>query len=292
MQTSRFRLALTTLVLLALAGLIGCTQLGATSSGESPEVGRAGDGAAPQATSAPTESGPTEAGRSIVRTGALSLRGDDLTGLAERLRQLAERLGGFVASEQIRSGDDTRSASARIEFSVPAESMDAFMTEAATYAELVTRTVTATDVTDAVVDVEARIRTLRESIERIRTLMERAGSIADIARVESELTERQSELEALLARQKALADAVDRAPVTVTLVRPGQGTDPDNPLLVGLQRAWQALQQSITLLLTLVGGLLPFALVLGLIAWPVLRHLRRKTSAPTPPAQTKPDHED
>lgn len=274
MNSSRLRKSFVTGLVLLLAGLVGCSQFSA-SSGSAPEVGRAGDGAVPQATTAPTQDPTTSADRSIVRTGALTLRGNDVTGLADRLRQLAERLGGFVASEHVRTTADSGASSSKIVFSVPAGSMDAFMAEAATYAELVTRSVTATDVTAQVVDVEARIRTLRESIERIRKLMDKAGSISDIARVEAELTNRQAELESLLAQQKALTNAVERAPITVSLVRPGQVTS-DNPLLTGLARSWDALQQSIVVLLTLIGGLLPFLLVFGLILWPFFNRLRKR----------------
>lgn len=274
MNSSRLRKSFVTGLVLLLAGLVGCSQFSA-SSGSAPEVGRAGDGAVPQATTAPTQDPTTSADRSIVRTGALTLRGNDVTGLADRLRQLAERLGGFVASEHVRTTADSGASSSKIVFSVPAGSMDAFMAEAATYAELVTRSVTATDVTAQVVDVEARIRTLRESIERIRKLMDKAGSISDIARVEAELTNRQAELESLLAQQKALTNAVERAPITVSLVRPGQVTS-DNPLLTGLARSWDALQQSIVVLLTLIGGLLPFLLVFGLILWPFFNRLRKQ----------------
>ena len=275
MNSSRLRKSLVTGLVLLLAGLVGCSQF-AASSGSAPEMGRVGDGAVPQATTVPTGAEPDTGGdRSIVRTGALTLRGDDVTALADRLRQLAERLGGFVASEHVRTTADSGASSSKIVFSVPADSMDAFMAEAGTYAELVTRSVTATDVTAQVVDVEARIRTLRESIERIRKLMDKAGSISDIARVEAELTNRQAELESLLAQQKALTNAVDRAPITVSLVRPGQVTS-DNPLLTGLARSWDALQQSIVVLLTLIGGLLPFLLVFGLILWPFFNRLRKR----------------
>lgn len=275
MNSSRLRKSLVTGLVLLLAGLVGCSQF-AASSGSDPEVARAGDGAVPQATTVPTGAEPDTGGdRSIVRTGELTLRGDDVTGLADRLRQLAESLDGFVASERVRTDGDGGQASSRIVFSVPADNLDAFLAEAATYAELVTRSVTATDVTAKVVDVEARIKTLRESIERIRKLMDKAGSIAEIAAVEAELTSRQSELESLLAQQKALTNAVERAPVTVTLVRPGQA-DPDNPLLTGLDRVWSALQQSIVALLTLLGALLPFVVVLGLILWPFFTRLRKR----------------
>ncbi len=178
-------------------------------------------------------------------------------------------------------------ATSRIVFSVPAASMERFMAEAAKLGELVTRSVTARDVTEQVVDVEARIRTLRDSISRVRALMDKAGSITEIARVEEELTNRQSELESLLARQKALKNQVERAPVTVTLLRPGQA-DPQNPFLTGLIRGWEALQNSIAVLLTVLGGVLPFALIGAAIAWPLLRRYRRRTATPTSAAD-RPD---
>jgi uncharacterized protein DUF4349 len=283
MSSSRFRLWLPAVLLSGVVGLVGCTQFqssvgSAPADGGAPEVGRAGDGAVPAATAAP-DAGPT-AERQIVRTGALSLRCDDLTVAADRLRVVAESMDGFVSSESIRVTGDSAEATSRIVVSVPAASMERFMAEAAKLGELVTRSVTARDVTEQVVDVEARIRTLRDSISRVRALMDKAGSITEIARVEEELTNRQSELESLLARQKALKNQVERAPVTVTLLRPGQA-DPQNPFLTGLIRGWEALQNSIAVLLTVLGGVLPFALIGAAIAWPLLRRYRRRTATPT-----------
>ena len=280
-HTARFRLWLPAVLLSGVVGLAGCAQL-SSSSGGAPDVARA-DGAAPAATAAP-EAAPTPERqtpeRQIARTGALSLRCDDLTVTAERLRQLAESMDGFVSSESIRVSGDSTDATSRIVVSVPTASMERFMAEAAAFGELVTRSVTARDVTEQVVDVEARIKTLRESIGRIRALMARAGSITEIARVEEELTSRQAELESLLATQKSLKNQVERAPVTVTLLRPGQA-DQTNPLLTGLARGWEALQNSVAVLLTVVGGVLPFALLGAAIGWPVVHRVRRRRQSRT-----------
>lgn len=273
-RPSRFRLWLPALVLSSAIGLAGCTMSGSASA---PEGGRAADGAVPAATTAPSEAGPT-AEPQIARTGALSLRCTDLAATAEQLRQLAESMGGFVSSESIWASGSASGGNSRIVFSIPTDAMDRFMTESAKLGELVTRSVSARDVTDQVVDVDARVRTLRDSIQRIQALMAKAGSITEIAKVEEELTRRQSELESLLATQKALKNQVERAPVTVTLLTPHQA-DPDNPFLTGLARGWEALQNSIAVLLTLLGGILPFALIGAAIGWPVARRIRRRRAA-------------
>lgn len=251
--------------------LAGCT---AASGGGTAGIQPASDSRElPQATAAPEEGGPV-AERQVVRTGSLTVRTADVQQAAAQLRALAEANNGFVSSEQLSLGDGT-SGTVRIVLSVPSDSLARVMDEAAKVGELVTRSVTAKDVTEQVADVDARIRTLRESIERIRALMKKAGSIADIAQVEGELTRRQSDLESLLATQKALKNQVERAPITIMLIKPGQ-VDPQNPFMTGLVRGWEALQNSIAVLLTMIGGLLPFALVAGAIAWPLVRRFRNR----------------
>jgi len=279
----RSRIWLSASILSVLIGLFGCTAFQAAEPGGEPQVAGSGDVAVPRATEGPTGPG---AERQIARTGALTLRCDDITVAADQLRRLAGSLGGYVASESV-NGKSSGELS-RIVFSVPATSMDRFMAEAVASGELLNRSVTAKDVTEQVADVDARIRTLRESIARIRVLMARTGSISDIARVEEELTRRQSDLESMLAQQNVLRSQVDRAPVTVTLIRPGQ-VEPDNPFLTGLTRGWSALQHSIALLLTMVGGVLPFALIAGLIAWPLIHRHRRRAAAATASAAKSDD---
>ncbi len=276
MSTSQFRVWLPAVLLSSVIGLTGCALTSPSYS--APESGPAGDGPAPAATMAPSEAGPTT-DRQVAHTAALSLRCADLNATAEQLRQLAGSMGGYVASESIWTTANATGGNSRIVLSVPSENLDRFLTEAAKLGELVTRSVTARDVTEQVVDVDARIRTLRESISRIRALMDKAGSVSEIAKVEEELTRRQSELESLLAKQKALKNQVERAPVTVTLLRTGQSESPQNPLLVGLSQGWEALQNSIAALFVLIGGLLPFALVAGAIGWPLLRRYRRRAAA-------------
>lgn len=285
MSASRFSLWLPAALLTSVIGLVGCTQTSTAYS--APESGPAGGGPAPAATMAPSEAGPT-ADRHVARTGALSLRCADLNATAEQLRHLAESMSGYVASESLSTSANPTSGTSRIVLSVPSENLDRFLTEAAKLGELVTRSVTARDVTEQVVDVDARIRTLRESISRIRALMSKAGSVAEIAKVEEELTRRQSELESLLAKQKMLKSQVERASVTVTLLRTGQTDTPQNPLLIGLGQGWDALQNSVAALFVLIGGLLPFAVVAGAIGWPILRRYRRraavrKSAATAPP---------
>lgn len=240
----------------ACAALAGCTAGTPTTTlpagGDAqPDVGPARTG--PDAAPAPEE--PTKE-RQVARTGSLTLSVSDVIPIGVRLRELAAASDGFISQESLFTGADATTPSVVV-LSVPTAKLDATMDAIAALAELRNRSVTAVDLTTVVVDVDARIRTLTDSIERIRELIKRSGSVADIARVESELTSRQSELESLKAQRAALADEVERASITVTLVKPDQVTNP-NPLLSGLARGWEAMVQSVVYLIVLVGAAFPF----------------------------------
>ena len=282
--------------------LVGCSNSASTDSGGSAPMGvptaaggvaesKAGDAAAPAAV--PT--GVSASERKVARTAELTLGIADPTKSAKEVRAAAEALGGYVLSENVvteqKDGFYLRPSSVTV--SVPSAKLDDALDALAKLGDVRSRVVNAADVTTQVVDTEARIKTMRESIARIEALMAKTGSVTEIATVERELTSRQSELESLVAQQQALADRVAMAPITVTL-RPAQTVSDPNPLWQGLSAGWSALLASVRILVTVVGGLAPFA-VLALIVWLPLRWWRRRarsaTRAGTPsaqPAETSP----
>lgn len=151
---------------------------------------------------------------------------DDPAAAAQKLRETATAFDGFVTSEYVvlptaAEGQVSRSRS-QVTLSVPADRFDAAMDDAAKAVTVVSRSVSSADVTTQVVDVDARVRTLRDSIARLQELMSRAGTLTEIAALEAELTKRQADLESLLAQQEALRNQVARSPITVTLLTSAQ----------------------------------------------------------------------
>lgn len=244
------------------------------------------NGPLPGAPGAPEEGGGPGDTRQISRTGSITITVTDVVGAATSLRNLAESMGGMVTSESIATSANAGSSTSRLVLSVPSAKLDAALDEVAKIGQLQSRSTTAKDITTQVVDVEARIRTLRESIARIRLLMDKTGSISAIAQVEAELTQRQSELESLLSQQKVLKNMVEESPITVTLLHPGQA-DPANPFLSGLQQSWQALLKSLNFLLIALGALLPY-IVIGFLAVLGFRAWRRSKRASQPAAPVAP----
>lgn len=243
-------------------------------------------------TDAGADSTVTAAERIVAKTGEITVNVTDPLVGAGQVRDLAEARGGWVSWESISlAGSDALDRHALVTITVPADEFDDALEALAALGTLEAREVRTEDVTDQVIDLEARVASKRASIERISALMERTGSVSDIADVERELASRQAELESLLAKQKYLASITDYSTITATLTSPA--TAAPNPLGSGLREGWAALKASVRVLLVMVGALLPFVMVLGAVGLPVLWALRRRSrrastaSTPVPPSASQ-----
>ena len=130
---------------------------------------------------------------------------------------------------------------------------------------------------------------MQASVERVRALMTQATRLADIVTLEAELSRREADLEATQTQLAALDDAVSMAPVEVRLSTDEkvlEEADDDTGFLAGLSAGWTAFTGSVTVLLTVFGAVLPFAVVLALVLVPLLVWLRRRT--PGTPVATQP----
>lgn len=299
-----------------LLGSLLLTGCGAATSSSSPagapaqdqRAGTTGEaGAAPAGAKVPAATAnapqtapggaPVTDNRLLARTAAITLQVPDVAAAVARLRVIAAGKGGIVSAENLVVSQTGVGRPSTLVIVVPAERLDATLDDIGAVGKLVLRTVNTTDVTTQVADVDARVRTQRESIARIQELLKQAGSVAEIAQVEGELTRRQAELESLLARQKALSGMVAESPITVTLVTPAMPDAEPTPeppgFLLGLKTGWVMFTGLVGVTLMVIGGLLPFALFFGAVGtaiWFVAKRVaaRRRASRPDPTWPTPP----
>jgi hypothetical protein len=176
---------------------------------------------------------------------------------------------------------------ARLTLSVPAEKLDIVLTQLSALGTVSYRSAQAEDVTATYIDTQARIGPARDSIERVRALMAKATDLQQLLVLESELTRRQSDLDALTQQLADLDKRTTMSEVTVAMWTPAAAAvvDEGTGAVGGLRGAWQALLSSLTVILTGLAVLLPWLLLIGLGAFITLRVMRRRrTSAATPAA--------
>ncbi|MEV0725257.1 DUF4349 domain-containing protein [Micromonospora purpureochromogenes] len=294
-QTTRRRgRALAALGLAALL-LAGCGAADrSTSAGDS--AAEAPAGGAPVGGAA--EQGKAGAGapdlrvdqRAIIYTGTMRVQVDDVEGAARRAVAAVVAAGGFVGGDNRRSV--AADAEAELELRVPAAKFTALIDELATYGRQQRREVKTQDVTEETVDLDARIATQRARVDSARKLLSRATSIPELVSLEDEVSRREADLASLEAKKRRLADLTALSTITVTFVGMDASTaeeETETGFMVGLRGGWKVFVASMTILLTVLGAVLPWLLAFGVplvVFLAVLRRRRRGRPAPPAPPTT------
>jgi hypothetical protein len=229
--------ALVALVLLAGCSGAGLGQNGGGGDGASLSGDGDGGGDAPRAEEGAPEptaaaandaeatsdtTGQVQAGRAIIRTAEVRVEVDSYENASASLRSLVESRGGFVASsnrEVERSGNETWTRG-RLVLRVPSENFSDVYAGAQSVGRVDSATSDQQDVTDQMVDLNARIENLEVERERLRQLYENASDTEDVLAVERRLSEVQGEIERLEAKRQSLRDRVALSTVTVELHEP------------------------------------------------------------------------
>lgn len=240
---------------------------------------------------APSAVAPAVYDRKLSRRADISITVEDVDAAASRVRSIAAAAKGIVLAESISSEPDLpdQGGYSTITISVPTDALDATLDELATLGTVHSRNASTDDITAQYIDTESRVETMRASVERVRALMSQATKLADIVTLEAELSRRQADLEATQTQLAALQDAVALAPVEVRLSTDAdvlEAAEDDTGFLAGLTAGWAAFTASVTVVLTVLGAVLPFAVVLALVAVPVVVWLRHR--GPHPAAATAP----
>lgn len=208
-----------------------------------------------------------------------------------RARSIATSAGGFTGQEE------SRDNKASITLRVPADRFDSALEQLAKLGKVTVQHKQADDVTEQVVDLDARLATQRASVDRMRALLARASSVTEIAQIETELTRREADLESLQGRRNALGGKVALSTVTVMVTKeepaapPGQvAEEAGTGFLDGLDGGWGAFGAFLNAIATAFGALLPFLVALGipLGLWFYFRRKRRKPAPPPAPAPETP----
>ena len=297
--------------LVALVVLAGCGGAGSAGGGGG-DAGyeEASDGGAGQleATGAPTQEPDLEADtggsggdaadsdgggantddRAIIRTGTVTVEVADFESARSNLTTTVEGYGGYVSDtrENRREIDNETWTRGEVIVRVPSESFDALVDDARALGEVQSVETDSRDVTDQLVDIEARLENLRAEREQLRTLYEQANTTEDVLAVQRELSDVQQEIERLEARQQSLEDQVAYSTLTVRLEEPRPTPDrvaPDRWYDTPVVSAFlQSIDGVVVVARALVVGvayalpyLVAFGVPLALVGGVVLRYGRR-----------------
>ena len=288
LQTSCARLAV--LVVVGVAALTACSG----SLVRSPTAPVTSDLSSKEGAGAPmpqdAPSAPPLVKRDVVKTAAMTISAAHPAEAADKAAVVAANADGRVDNRSEDAGSGTGRARATMVLRVPAAKLDAVLGELKTLGTVEHVEITSDDVTAQRVDLDARIKALQTSVDRLLGIMRDARDPDSLIKAEGALSERQAELDSLRAQREALGDQIDYSTVNVTFVAQtigGPAPTEYRGFFGQIERGWDGLVSVVGNLVLLVGLLLPWLMVLavaGAIVYGVVRLARaRRREPPSPP---------
>jgi Domain of unknown function (DUF4349) len=259
-------------------GAVGSSSEGEAGGGQAAQPGDVTGGAGGRLSAkSSSQVDPSLIGRSLIRTGSVSLRSDDISSVLAKIDQLIARDGGFIASET--TSTDTHGVAVRssVDLAVPVSDFRTAYDEVASYGDLVSRSSSTRDVTAQVVDVDSRVKSAHDSIAQLRQLFSRATKLGDVIALEDELSQREADLEALQSEQRDLRAHTTMSTISVDITSSAAAPVRDDRaggFLSGIRQGWHGLVTFVVGFAHVVGLVLPLgslALLAALAGWVAVR---------------------
>lgn len=265
---------LTAILALIIAALLFTTGCG--SQNES----RQDAAPAKQAPAAQVKSGPVipEGDRKQIQTASVTLETHVFADTEKKLTETVTASGGMIESSQVSTNSDGRK-NGRFVIRVPQEKLGQTVNSLSSLPDckLLNRSVNAQDVTDEYIDVNARLENLRLQEQRLRQLLEKASTVEEIMKIESEITKVRTQLDSTTGRLKNLSSRIALSTITATINETNtiQFDSYGGKLLTAFLEGFRAAGETLLVTITFILGISP-AIVIGYGLWRLWKFLRRK----------------
>ena len=282
----RRTLIIPTALLLSALALTGC------SAGADSSAYDSGGVAAPMPATdtlnleAGSADGQSTVDRSVITTGWVTITVTDPMDAAAEAARITESVGGRIDSRSEYAPRGGDGGSATLTLRIPSKDLTATLDKLKELGDVQEVSLSATDVTMESQDLDARITSMRASIDRLTALLAGATDTDSLIALETAISDRQGQLESMEAQQRFLADQVSMSTVTLNLVTEQVVADPQPvTFLDGLVAGWNAFVAFFAGLLVVIGVLIPWLVLAGIITAVVVVLIKRRKPKVTPPVE-------
>jgi len=208
----------------------------------------------------------------IVRTGGASIEVTSIDSAVPRVRALATAIGGFVANSSVQAGRN-EVKTATLEVKAPAQDFDRLIAGLNPLGKVESVNVSAQDVGEEYVDIQARIANdHRLETRLIELLTTRTGRLRDVLDVEHELARVREEIERYEGRLRYLQAHTELSSLTITVHEtvPIITDVSTNPIMVAVRQSWRNFVNLLAFAIASLGLVVPLGALAG-AAWYLLR---------------------
>jgi Domain of unknown function (DUF4349) len=219
----------------------------------------------------------------LIRTASLSIVTRDFQAVRPAVERIVRELGGFI-DEMTATGTEGTARSLRGTLRIPSPRLDEVLNRLRPLGQVTEDTQRSEDVTDQVIDLDARLASARATEKRLADILrEKTGRLSDVLDVERELTRVRFEIERLDAQRTNIGRRVTYAAVTISITDERKASL-EGPLSLGsrlrvafadgMEAALESIIGTVLLILR-IGPALMIWLPLAALVWLAVRRMPR-----------------
>ncbi|PSN15017.1 DUF4349 domain-containing protein [filamentous cyanobacterium CCT1] len=180
----------------------------------------------------------------LVKQASLVLVLTDLDAAVDQVQSIVQQAQGDVLSLQDHRSPEGTAQQVTLTLRVPQAQLDTVLEALRPLGTVQQQSLTAEDVSSQLVDLEARLKNLRQSEAALLQIMERSGEISHVLEVARELSTVRESIERMAAQQQTLKRQVAYSQIYLTLQSPVTRVTPLRPVGETLGNTWEAATQS------------------------------------------------
>jgi len=232
-----------------------------------------------------------KADQSVITTGWITITVDDPAKATDDALTIVEGLDGRIDSRSQQAGTDNLRPSSQLTIRIPSDSVDAAVEQLGALGTVDQVSISSSDVTLQVRDLDAQIKALQASVDRLLALVGQAATTADLVQLETAISDRQAQLDSLVSQKQYLADQISYSTLTLDLQEKGAlPSSVPGDFWSGLAAGWASLTAALAGFVVVIGVLIPWLLPLAVIAAIVVLivTLSRRSKKAVPPQTGQP----
>ena len=157
------------------------------------------------------------AGRKIIYTAYAAMETETFDETSASVRQMVEEAGGYISSSSARGSRTDGTRSVDYTCKIPAGNYAGFIDGLSGAGNLYRLTESTDDVTLQYVDLDARLSSLQNQLDRLEELAAEASDIETLLTIETQIGEVQYELESYTAQMRTLENQIAYSTVDLTI---------------------------------------------------------------------------
>jgi Ca-activated chloride channel homolog len=215
----------------------------------------------------------------VIRTASITVTTNRFdtakTAIEDAIRRRAGRIGELSTRRPAASGRTLQAA-----LRVPADQLDATMVELRALGRVDSESQGGSDVSDKVVDLEARLKNARVTEQRLTEILRtRAGKIGEVLEVEKAMSHEREEIERMQSERSSLGNQVEYAAIDVKVTEQDGVVTPGRQFAAAASEGWRNLVDGLSAVALFLLAYGPSVLLWGgLLALPS-RYLWRRVRA-------------